>query len=57
MNPVLKKGVNPYEYMDLFEKFAETRLPARDILYNLLNAEELSAVEYDNAKRSGKPWA
>ena len=54
MNLVLKKGINPYEYMDLFEKFAETRIPARDILYNLLNAEGLSTVEYDNAKKVWK---
>ena len=40
--------------MDLFEKFAETRLPARDIFYNLLNAEELSAEDYDYAKKVWK---
>ena len=36
---LVKKGVYPYEYMDSFEKFAETELPDKESFWNSLAGE------------------
>ena len=42
-----KKGViYPYEYMDSWDKFSETRLPAKDEFYSKLNDEHITDEEY-----------
>ena len=33
-----KKGVYPYDYMDSFEKFNDTKLPTKESFYSILNA-------------------
>lgn len=36
MKLLLKKGINPYEYIDSFEKLAETDLPAKEEFHSKL---------------------
>ena len=49
-----KKGVYPYDYMDSFEKFNETKLPAKDQFYSILNDEHTPDDDYKHAKRVWK---
>ena len=37
-----RKGVYPYEYMNDFNKFEETRLPTKDLFYSKLTDETIS---------------
>jgi len=46
-----KKGVYPYDYMDSFEKFNETKLPTKDEFYSILNDEHISDDDYEHAKK------
>ena len=48
---VKRKGVYPYDYMDCFEKLAETSLPSKDDFYSKLNDEDISTGEYNHAKK------
>lgn len=48
-----KKGPYPYEYMDSFEKFEETKLPGRDDFFSLLTRKEL---DYDSYVYGFKIW-
>ena len=41
---LLRKGVYPYEYMDSWEKFNETSLPAKIDFYNELTLEDISGI-------------
>ena len=34
---VRRKGVNPYDYMDNFDRFEETALPSQDSFFNKLS--------------------
>ena len=34
-----QKGVYPYDYMDSFNRFSETKLPNKDDFYSILNDE------------------
>ena len=34
---LLKKGIYPYEYMDSFERFGETKLPDKEKFYSSLD--------------------
>ena len=43
---LLRKGVNPYEYMDNWERFNETLLPSKESLYSNLNMEDLDDIDY-----------
>ena len=45
-----RKGVYPYDYMDSFERFNETKLPKKEEYYNSLKKQEISDEEYDFAK-------
>ena len=45
------KGVYPYEYMDKWERFEETVLPAKDVFYSRLNMEGISDKDYEHAQR------
>jgi len=50
-HPLLKKkGVYPYDYMDSFNKFSETELPARKDFYSVLNKTDISESEYQHAQ-------
>ena len=48
---LLKKGVYPYEYMDSFEKFDETKLPEKEKFYSSLSDEGITDEEYERAKQ------
>ena len=46
---VTRKEIYPYEYMNSFEKFDETKLPNRDDFYSSLKDEHVSDKNYDHA--------
>ena len=46
-----KKGIYPYEYMDSWERFSETRLPDKEKFYSKLNDEHITDEEYAHAQR------
>ena len=48
---LLRKGVYPYEYMDDWEKFNETKLPEKEEFYSNLNLEDITDADYMHAKR------
>ena len=45
-----KKGIYPYEYMDSWDKFKETKLPPKESFYSKLNDEHITEDEYTHAK-------
>ena len=48
---LLRKGVFPYEYLDLFVKFNEPTLPHREAFYSTLRGEKCSVEDLDYAQR------
>ena len=50
----LRKGVDPYEYRDDWEKFNETSLPEKEDFYNHLNMKGSTDVAYTHAKTAFK---
>ena len=48
---LIRKGVYPYEYMDSFDKFKETSLPAIENFYSQLNMDGISRNDYRHAKK------
>ena len=53
---LLRKGVNPYEFIDEWEKFNETSLPKKDDFYSNLNMEDIKDSNYNSAKRVCKDF-
>ena len=52
-----QKGVYSYDFMDSFEKFDQTELPAEEQFYNILNDQHITDDEYDHGKRSAlRQW-
>ena len=47
---LFKKGIYPYEYMDSWERFSETKLPDKEKFYSKLNDEHITDEEYAHAK-------
>ena len=45
-----QKGVYPYDYMDSFSRFEETKLPAKEEFYCILNDEHITDDAYKHAK-------
>jgi len=45
-----KKGIYPYEYIDSWERFTETRLPDKESFYSKLNDENVTDEEYEHAQ-------
>ena len=45
-----KKGIYPYEYMDSWGRFSETKLPDKENLYSKLNDEHITDEEYAHAQ-------
>ena len=43
---LLRKGVNPYEYMDNWERFDETSLPNKESFYSNLNMKNIDDIDY-----------
>ena len=53
---LLRKGVYPYEYIDDWEKFNETRLPGKEEFFSYLNMEYITNPYYMHAKRVFKDF-
>jgi len=51
-----KKGVYPYEYMDAWERFSETRLPEKERFYSSLTEEHITDEEYERAQEVWKAY-
>ena len=49
---LLRKGVYPYEYMNDWNKFNETKLPSINSFYSKLKLENIDKEDYDHAKKS-----
>jgi len=49
-NLLYKKGIYPYEYMDSWERFTETRLPDKKEFYSKLNNEHITDEDYAHAQ-------
>ena len=47
----LRKGVYPYEYMDSWERFEETKLPPKEAFYSKLTDASISDSDYAHAQR------
>ena len=56
LNLMSKKGVYPYYFMDSFEKFNQTELPAREHFYSILNDQDITNDEYDHARKVWKAF-
>ena len=48
---LLRKGVYPYEYTDIWEKFPETSLLDKEAFYSSLKMEDIADFDYKHAKR------
>ena len=53
-NLLTRKGVYPYEYMDLLEKLKETALPPKKAFYSRLNDGGISDEDYAHAQNVWK---
>ena len=51
-----QKGVYPYDYMDCFEKFDQTELPAKEQFCSVLNDQHVTNGEYDHARKVWKTF-
>ena len=51
-----KKGVYPYDFKDIFEKFDQTELPTEEQFYSTLNDQHITNDEYDHAKKVWKAF-
>ena len=51
LNLMTRKGVYPYDFMDSFKKFDETRLPTKEDFYSILNNEHISDDDYKHAQK------
>ena len=52
----MRKSVYPYEYMDEWERFNETKLPEKEEFYSNLNVEDITDADYMHAKRICKDF-
>ena len=53
---LLRRGVYPYEYMNDWEKFNETKLPEKEEFYSDLNMEDITDEDYMHGKRVCKDF-
>ena len=53
---LLRKGVDPYENMDEWEKFYEKKLAEKEEFYNKLNMKDIIDAGYMHAKRVCKDF-
>ena len=53
---MIRKGVNPCEYMDDSERSNETPLPQKESFQSHLNMEDITDVDYTHAKRVRKDF-
>lgn len=48
---IAKKGTYPYDYMDSFARFEETKLPEKSAFYSKLNESHITDDDYEHALR------
>ena len=48
---IRRKGVYPYDYMDSFDRFDETKLPSQDAFFSKLSGSPCSDSDYTDATR------
>lgn len=53
---LFKKGINPYEYMDRWERFDETQLPPKEKFYSQLNDQHITDAKYAHAQNVWKAF-
>ena len=53
---LIRKGVYPYEYMDSWERFDETKLPSIENFYSSLSASSISPEDYNHAIKVWKTF-
>ena len=53
---LLRKGAYPYDCMNDWEKFNETKLPEEEEFYSNLNLEDTTDIDYIQAKRVCKDF-
>ena len=51
-----QKDYYPYDFMDSFEKFDQTELPAKEHFYSILNDQDITDDEYDHARKVWKTF-
>ena len=51
---LIKKGIYPYEYMDNWNRFNESKLPDKSKFYSKLNMNEVSDKDYEHARKVWK---
>ena len=49
-NLMKQKGIYPYDHMDSFDRFNETKLPVQQYFYSILNNEHISDEQYKHAQ-------
>lgn len=49
-----KKGVNPYDFMDSFEKFDKRELPKKEDFFTLLRNENITEEQTFAVKNNGR---
>ena len=52
-NLMKQKGIYPYDHMDSFDRFNETKLPVQQEFYSILNNEHISDEQYKHAQMFG----
>ena len=53
---LIRKGIYPYEYMTIWDKFKETKLPLREAFYSKLNMAVVRDEDYEHARRVWKEF-
>ena len=48
---MLRKGIYPYEYIDILEKFNETTIPSKEAFYSNLNLENITDEDYNHTQK------
>lgn len=46
---LVQKGIYPYDYMNNFNKFMDTKLPSKEQFYSKLSEEDISDEDYERA--------
>ena len=48
---LLRKGIDPYEYIDSWERFEENTIPHKEAFYRELNLENITDKDYEQFKK------